>query len=68
MARPKWFVNLLKKSFGLRFFLARLTKIPGIKHIAYKLLFDDDMIFYLPRDNVIAENTSVVKKIKVDEK
>ncbi|MHA1739534.1 MAG: DUF362 domain-containing protein [Candidatus Heimdallarchaeota archaeon] len=68
MARPKWFVNLLKKSFGLRFFLARLTKIPGIKYIAYKLLFDDDIIFYLPRDKVIAENKSVIKKIKVDEK
>jgi ferredoxin len=68
MARPKWFINLLKKSFGLRFFLARLTKIPGIKIVAYKLLFDDDVLFYLPRDNIISENNSVIKKIKVDEK
>ena len=68
MARPKWFIKLLKKSFGLRFFLARLTKIPGLKYIAYKLLFDDDVIFYLPRDNIITEDKSVVKKIKVDEK
>jgi len=62
MTRPRWFIEILKKSFSSRFILAKLTHIPGLRYIINKLLFEDDMIFYLPKKEVMGKTT---KKIPV---
>lgn len=57
MATPIWFVNLLKKSFGLRYFGAEMTKWPLIGRVMERALFNGhrsgDALFYLPKDRVI---------------
>ena len=57
MARPMWFVNLLKKSFGLRYIGAEMTKWPVIGQVMERALFNGhrngDVLFYLPKDRVI---------------
>jgi ferredoxin len=53
MGSPKWFVELIKKSYPGRFFFARLTNLPILGHmVGYSFFKGDDMI-YLPRDNTI---------------
>lgn len=64
MARPDWYIKLLKKLFPKRFFLARLTKIPGIKGIVDKMLFEDDDIYYLPLDSTVIEPKDKTIEIK----
>lgn len=59
MARPLWFVNLVKKCFPGRFFLARLTKVPAIGRVIDHGLFEGDDIIYLPKDSVIQVNEPV---------
>jgi Pyruvate/2-oxoacid:ferredoxin oxidoreductase delta subunit len=53
MSRPLWFVELVKKSFPARFFLARLTHVPGFRQLIDRLLFHEDDIIYLPRDHTV---------------
>ncbi|MCP4541640.1 MAG: hypothetical protein GY832_31290 [Chloroflexi bacterium] len=53
MARPLWFVNLLKKVYPSRFRAAQLTNLPIIGRIVDYGLFASDDIIYLPQDNVI---------------
>jgi len=53
MARPLWFVNLIKKTFPNIKFLAKLTRLPILGKIFDFFLFAGDDIFYLPQDNVI---------------
>ena len=53
MARPMWFVNLLKKYFPSRFSLARLTTVPVLGRVIAHGLFDGDDIIYLPKESVI---------------
>ena len=57
MATPMWFVNLLKKSFGLRYLGAEMTKWPLIGRVMERALFNGhhngDALFYLPKDRVI---------------
>ncbi len=68
LARPKWFINLLIKSFRLRFLFAKLTRIPGIKLLVDNLLFKEDDIFYLPKDSIFiplkSKTISINKSIK----
>lgn len=59
MARPIWFVNLLKKYFPSRFSLARLTKVPLVGGMIDYGLFHGDDIFYLPKDRVIRIDEAV---------
>ena len=59
MARPLWFVQLLKKSFPSIKFLAKLTRLPLLGKIFDFLLFEGDDIFYLPQDKVIFINKTV---------
>ncbi|MHA1122816.1 MAG: DUF362 domain-containing protein [Candidatus Heimdallarchaeota archaeon] len=63
MTRPRWFIELLKKSFGSRYILAKLTRVPGFKQIIDSLLFKDDMIFYLPNKEAIEK--SATKSIQI---
>jgi ferredoxin len=59
MARPMWIVNLLKMSFGLRYFGAEMTKWPVIGRVMERALFNGhrsgDALFYLPKDRVIVD-------------
>ena len=61
MARPIWFVNLLKKYFPSRFSLARLTTVPVVGRVIDYGLFEGDDIIYLPKDSVIQINESVAR-------
>ena len=53
MARPMWFVELVKKYFPGRFSFARSTKLPIVGRMIDYGLFEGDDIMYLPKDNVI---------------
>jgi ferredoxin len=53
VARPIWFVNLVKKYFPSRFSLAKLTRVPVLGRAIDYGLFDGDDIIYLPKDGVI---------------
>ena len=57
MARPLWFVKMLKRSFSLRFVGAEMTKWPVIGPIMERALFNGhqtgDALFYLPKDTVV---------------
>ncbi|TXT54484.1 MAG: Electron transport complex subunit RsxB [Promethearchaeota archaeon] len=59
--RPLWFVKLLKKAFPSIKYLARLTRIPILTKIFELLLFREDEIIYLPKDQVIPINMEVSK-------
>ncbi|MCR4439175.1 MAG: 4Fe-4S binding protein [bacterium] len=59
MARPIWFVELLKRGFTQRFRLARLSRLPGIGRLFDRLLFAGDDIIFLPRQRVIQVHQSV---------
>lgn len=59
MARPVWFVQLLKLTFPGRFFVAELTKLPFLGRRIDHWLFDGDDLIYLPRDKVIQINKHV---------
>ncbi len=57
MARPMWFVDLLKQSFWLRNIGAKMTNWPVLGRIMERALFNGyhtgDALFYLPKDSVI---------------
>ncbi len=59
MASPYWIKYLINKTFSGRFTLSKLTRYPVIGRAVDYLLFDNDDIFYLPRDKVISINTSL---------
>jgi ferredoxin len=59
MARPLWFVELLKQGFPGRFLIARLTKVPIIGSAIDRWLFEGDDIIYLPKDQLIRVNKPV---------
>jgi hypothetical protein len=59
MARPIWFVNLVKKLFPGRFLLAEMTKVPIVGHMIDYGLFNGDDIIYLPKDSVIKIHAEV---------
>lgn len=57
MARPLWVVNLLKKSFPMRYKGAEMTKWPVVGRLMERALFNGhqtgDALFYLPKDRVM---------------
>ncbi|MHA1910757.1 MAG: DUF362 domain-containing protein [Candidatus Kariarchaeaceae archaeon] len=58
MARPLWFVQILRKSFSSRFRLAKLTHAPIIGKVIDRMLFHEDDIVYLPKNKTIQVNAS----------
>ena len=56
MARPLWFVSLLKKTVPGRFLLARLTRLPAAGSLVERWLFAGDDLLYLPADGIIPVN------------
>lgn len=63
MAKPVWFVNLLKKAFPKRKLLARLTKAPLLGRLVDKMLFEGDDVMYLPMDSVAQKTIQIGKKL-----
>lgn len=59
MARPLWFVKLIKKAFPNVKFIAKLTNLPILRTFFDHLLFKGDDIIYLPQDKVIEINKSM---------
>lgn len=59
MASPYGIKTLIRRTFGQRFALARLSRHPIIGALIDRLLFEGDDIMYLPRDNAIAVNRSL---------
>jgi ferredoxin len=59
MARPVWFVELIKKSFPSRFLGARLTKAPVIGKLIERMLFWGDDLVYLPKDRTIQIHAAI---------
>jgi ferredoxin len=56
MASPYGIKTLIRRTFGQRFALARLSRYPAIGRWLDRLLFEGDDIMYLPRDNAIPVN------------
>ncbi len=59
MARPDWFINLIKKVFPGRFLLAELTRAHLVRGIVDHSLFWEDDTICLPRDTTIQINQSI---------
>ncbi len=59
MARPLWFVKLLKKTFPNVKFIAKLTNLPILGTLFDYFLFRGDDIIYLPQDKVIDINKPI---------
>ncbi|MBN1280208.1 MAG: 4Fe-4S binding protein [Candidatus Thermoplasmatota archaeon] len=53
MKRPNAFIVLLEKSFPYRFFVAKLTRVPGLKQLLQRLLFHQTNLTYLLKDSVV---------------
>ncbi|MFW9781057.1 MAG: DUF362 domain-containing protein [Candidatus Heimdallarchaeota archaeon] len=62
MARPLWFVQLLKKAIPNVKFIAKLTRVPILGKIFDFLLFKGDKIIYLPLDKIIEINEEIEKQ------
>ncbi|MBD3159834.1 MAG: 4Fe-4S dicluster domain-containing protein [Candidatus Lokiarchaeota archaeon] len=65
MARPLWFVELLKKAFPHRHIIALLTHIPIIGSLIDKMLFESDDIVYLPTDNVATKTIPIDQSLEL---
>lgn len=59
MARPTWFVGLLKTIYPALFGLAKLTRVPLLREVINRLFFEGDRVIYLPKDRVIAVGEAV---------
>lgn len=64
MARPMWFVKLLKKTFPNRGLIAKATNIPLIGRIVDKMLFEGDDIIYLPKDSVTQKTIQINQQLE----
>jgi len=52
-------IRILTKLFPYRFFFASFTRIPLIGNIVDKMFFENDKIYYLPKDKVVQIEHSV---------
>ena len=59
LSRPVWFVNLIKKSYPLRFRAARLTRLPVLETLVERSVFHGDDSVYLPSDRSIRINENL---------
>jgi len=59
MARPLWFVKILKKTFPHIIIIAKMTRFPIIGKLIEKMLFEGDDIIFLPKDKVMQINKSL---------
>jgi ferredoxin len=54
-----FFIGAIEKAFPIRFFLARLTRVPLIGHLLHYLFFQGDDIMYIPRATVLTIGASI---------
>ena len=59
MARPVWFVDLIKKVFPQRFLFARLTNLPLVGNAVDYLLFEGDDLYYIPVNRSLTINEPI---------
>jgi ferredoxin len=59
MARPLWFVELIKKAFPTRFLAARVTQAPVIGGLVERIFFWGDDLVYLPKDRTIQVHAAI---------
>ena len=59
MSRPLWVVQVLKKLFPSRVFVAKATRVPVIGKFVDHWLFEGDDMLYLPRTKVLPVGESV---------
>ena len=52
-------IRILTKLFPYRFFFASFTRIPLIGNIVDKMFFENDKIYYLPKDKVVQIEHSI---------
>ena len=64
MARPMWFVRLLKKTFPNVSMIAKATNIPLLGRVVDKMLFEGDDIIYLPKDNVAQKTIQINQQLE----
>lgn len=51
-----FYVGLIRRTFGQRFVLAKLTRAPLVGRVVHKALFDGDDMMVLPKDDVAKES------------
>ena len=61
MARPLWFVKLLKKTFPNVKLIAKLTNLPILGKIIDYLLIRGDDIIYLPQDKILEIDKDLIR-------
>lgn len=67
LSRPLWFVNIIKHFFPDRFKIADLTvKSSAIRKIIDYLLFHEDEIYYLTKDEVVIDQIYNKQEILID--
>lgn len=59
MARPLWFIKIIKSLFPHIKLIAKLTHYPIIGKLIDNMLFGDDDMMFLPKDQVIQVNESL---------
>lgn len=59
MARPLWFVELVKLPFPYHHLLGKLTRLPVLGRVVDHMLFDGDDTLYLPADRLIQVGESI---------
>ena len=62
MARPLWFVKLLKKYFPYRKKIAGFSQYQPIKKIMSAFLFNGDSMVYLPKDKIVIQESIDVQE------
>jgi ferredoxin len=63
VAQPIWFVNLVKYFFSGRFLMAKSTQLSLVGNTVDQMLFKDDDIVYLPKDNTISIDTPIAEPV-----
>ena len=59
MSRPVWFVELTKKLFPGRFLVASATNLPVLGQLVDHILFENDDLVYLTRNNAFQVNETI---------
>ncbi len=62
MARPLWFVKLLKKYFPYRKKIAGFSQYQPVKKIMSAFLFNGDSMVYLPKDKIVIQESIEVQE------
>ena len=53
---PLWLIRIIKRLFPHRFRLAELTRVPLLGRLIHVLGFENDLVYYVPRSEVVQIN------------